>query len=289
MIALCSPASRLRRKRPSERAMPKKSGLRIGLHLLAILLVGGLAMRASFAEEAGSSAHDDHNTSGAPAERGGSQPPSVEDETRGSAKLGSQPAFESDDSKAPKKEGTSKGTEAAAKNANTSVLDGKSPDANDTRITVQSRRLGNGLDKVGEAKGKVASTAMRNFHRRIFSTSRASTRTVRNAISVPIVPHESVERHDGEYPYSRSVVRNPAAGTPGGVGGATGGLAKTEDSLGRPTVPASNARPVIRSVVLSRGTIDGTGVTRPGVGPSRVGGPAKVVSGINGTTIRPKH
>ena len=54
-------------------------------------------------------------------------------------------------------------------------------------------------------------------------------------------------------------------------------------------VPCSSGQNFAGSVVLSRGTIDGMGVTRPGVGPSRVGGPAKVVSGINGTTIRPKH
>jgi hypothetical protein len=35
--------------------------------------------------------------------------------------------------------------------------------------------------------------------------------------------------------------------------------------------------------------INGTGVHRPGAGPAVIGGPAKNVAGINGTTIRAKH
>jgi hypothetical protein len=98
-----------------------------------------------------------------------------------------------------------------------------------------------------------------------------------------------VEQRDSEHSYSSSDLQNPAVGAAGVVGSATGGLAKTEDSLGRPTVPALNECPLVRAAALNRGTINGTGLTRPGVGPSRVCGLAKTVAGINVTTIRLTH
>ncbi len=39
----------------------------------------------------------------------------------------------------------------------------------------------------------------------------------------------------------------------------------------------------------NNGAITGTGVTRPGTGAGIIGGPAKTVAGINGTTIRPRQ
>lgn len=36
-------------------------------------------------------------------------------------------------------------------------------------------------------------------------------------------------------------------------------------------------------------TINGTDASRLSSGPAKLGGPAKPASGINGTTIRPKH
>ncbi len=244
--------------------MPKRTAWRISVCLSAIVLLGALAMRASFAEEGGSSAQDG-KTSGGSAEGGSSQPASGEDATAGAAN-----------------EGTSKGTNAPAINANTPVPDAKNLEGVDTRITVQSRRLGPG-------PGKAVSPAARIFQRPTLSTPRASNRTVRNAIGLPIVQHENTERRDGEQPYSRSVLPNPAAGTMGVARSTTGDLATFEGSLGRPIVPAPNARPVVRSVVVNRGTINGTGLTRPGVGPSGIGGPKKPVTGISGTTIRPAH
>jgi hypothetical protein len=172
--------------------MARNGGLRIGLCVLAIALLGAAAIEPGFAEEVGSSAH------------GGSKP-------------------------------------------------------------------------FGVAKGKAESSATRNFHRRMFSASGASTRTERNAIGVPILQHESTVRHDGEHPG----ITGDAAGN--------GGLAKTEDGLGRPTALTPSAHPHDRSIAPNRGVIDGTAMTRPGRSPSGVGGPAKAVAGINGTTIRPKH
>jgi hypothetical protein len=46
---------------------------------------------------------------------------------------------------------------------------------------------------------------------------------------------------------------------------------------------------IVRPSALNRGTINGTNLARPGFGPSSIGGPARPNTGINGTTIRPKH
>jgi len=43
------------------------------------------------------------------------------------------------------------------------------------------------------------------------------------------------------------------------------------------------------TVAPNRATISGTDASRLSSGPAKLGGPAKPASGINGTTIRPKH
>ncbi|MGO9702734.1 MAG: hypothetical protein ACLPX7_26140 [Xanthobacteraceae bacterium] len=40
---------------------------------------------------------------------------------------------------------------------------------------------------------------------------------------------------------------------------------------------------------MNRSAINGTNLIRAGSAPSGIGGPAKTVAGINGTTIRPPH
>jgi hypothetical protein len=48
--------------------------------------------------------------------------------------------------------------------------------------------------------------------------------------------------------------------------------------------------PVPRPLIVSRGTINGAAFTRPGTALAPLGGPAKpAATGINGTSIRPKH
>ena len=51
--------------------------------------------------------------------------------------------------------------------------------------------------------------------------------------------------------------------------------------------PHANAPTTI--VTPNRATISGNDPSRLGSGPAKLGGPAKPASGINGTTMRPKH
>jgi hypothetical protein len=159
-----------------------------------------------------------------------------------------------------------------ATNVNTPVRESKTPDGIDTRI-VPSRRLGDGRNRVGAAKGNIELPAVRSFPaRRMLSPPGAVNQTRRNAIGASIGP-EKTERPDGMHPNFQSVRQNPAVGTAG---------------VGRPT-SLTTTRPVVPSVAVNRGTINRTGLTRLGFRSSSLGGPAKAVTGINGTTIRPKH
>jgi hypothetical protein len=70
--------------------------------------------------------------------------------------------------------------------------------------------------------------------------------------------------------------------------GVSAGFAAAETAQGqkfrRPQV-----NPTATVIPLGRATISGTGVPRTGSGAAKLGGPAKASSGINGTTMRPKH
>jgi hypothetical protein len=68
------------------------------------------------------------------------------------------------------------------------------------------------------------------------------------------------------------------ANTPGTVG------------LGSPRPLPRPANPTVPgSAPQTRAGITGTGLSRPGYGPSTLGGPAKNGAGISGTGLRPKH
>jgi hypothetical protein len=155
-------------------------------------------------------------------------------------------------------------------------------DAIDTRITVQPRRLGK-RDELREGD-----TKPRPFARHIFRPRRSesSGHVTRDAIGVPVAHPGGIEQGREERHDIPALVNNPGAVPTGFGANASGGLARTGGTPGR---PPSNAYPIVRPTALNRGTINGTTIVRPGFGPSSVGGPAKPVAGISGTTIRPKH
>jgi hypothetical protein len=161
---------------------------------------------------------------------------------------------------------------------------GKDTDAIDTRITVQPRRLGR-RDAVREGDTKPRPFARHIFRPRRLSTREGSGRVTRDAIGLPVVRPDGMEQSTGQRHDLPALVHDPAPATTGFGANAGGGLARTGAALGRP----SNANPIARPAALNRGAINGTSLARPGLGPSSIGGPAKPIAGINGTTIRPKH
>ena len=248
--------------------------MRIVVHFVAIALIGTGLTLACLAEETAR----DGGSSTLSANPDGSRPPAGEDAAADAARLDNQRAPDSkSDSKAVTGEGGPKG-DAVGRDFRPSSAGDKDSDAIDTRITVQPRRLGR-RDAVREGDTKLRLHAPHIFRPRRLSAHEDSSRVTRDAIGLPVARHDGMEQGSGQRHDLPALVHNPAAVT-------TGFDANAGGSLGR---PLSNANPIVRPAALNRGTINGTNLARPGFGPSSVGGPAKQVTGISGTTIRPKH
>jgi hypothetical protein len=219
--------------------------LRIVLHVLATMLVGGWLAQTCLAEDA---SHDgaDSAVSAKPSD---STRPAGED--AGSATNLDRRG----DGRAVTGDRPPKGNEIR-KDGNASDKD---PGGIDTRVTVQPRRLSRRNSMKDSNRPLIAHhTAPRRL-----SSHSAPAQITRDALGVPVVRHEDIGGHDGRQ-------ENP-------------GLART---------PATGPRPPFHAVVNptapNRGAINGTGLTRRGFGPAAIGGPARPVAGISGTTIRPK-
>jgi hypothetical protein len=106
----------------------------------------------------------------------------------------------------------------------------------------------------------------------------------RNAIGQPVAAHDGIHSRN-EDGHALQVHVPAVAGPPAGAAAAGSTEAKTE--LERPAIARPIPGPIVSAPIVQRGTITGTGLVRPNSAPSRVGGPAKVAGGINGTTMRP--
>jgi hypothetical protein len=254
-----------------------KRGLRTGLCLLALVLIGTLAPRAVFAAEAtsgahgdgkGSAAHGDGKGWGAPADSSGHG-------EEGGAKGDAHPSH-GDDNKAEKSSASDRGE--TAKDVGPSAQPAKGSSSPGPYFA-PSRRLDKREGTPGQAKA-MAHPVKPNLSRRLSRVPQPPN-LVRNAIGVPLPPRENTERRDSAHP-SPAVSHPPAAASvvPGNV---TGRLGKTE-GVNHPV-----ANPILTPPAANRGAINGAGVMRHSVGPPRIGGPTASVAGVNGTTIRPKH
>jgi hypothetical protein len=258
--------------------MVRPRTLKFGCRLAAVVLLGALIMRPGFAEDAGSGAHGGGkaSTSG---ESNAARAPSGEDAGGGAPKP---------DAHAPGGEDgkTHDGPPASnetVKDANPSVPGGTEMGAIDTSIA-PPRRLDK-KSKIGEGKAAIESLAMRNLHRRMLSAPRPSHPAVRNAIGVPMPQHKAAERHDSVHPNALAIPHNTPAATAVVPGAAGSRLTKIEGADRH--VP--NPNPVITPPAARSGAITGTALTHHNSGPSQIGGPKAAMTGINGTTIRPKQ
>ena len=102
----------------------------------------------------------------------------------------------------------------------------------------------------------------------------------RNSIGVAVAPRKDVTASGGE-----SLRPPPPLVAPGEPADHLNGGAFPGGS----DIERRSQRPVTTASIPSFGKIEGAGLIRPAVAPSGLGGPAKVVSGINGTTLRSKH
>ena len=297
--------------------MVREPRLRIGPCFLAVVLLSALTTHAAFAEDAASGTHGASGGSSLSSEQSVSRPPSTDDASGGTAKFENHAAPGT--GAASKAEGTSGSTaeqhstrikegpqgnastrpkgdgvkvpngEAAhvvAKGVNSVDARGKTePSAIDTRVTVPSATLR--PDKARDRTPLVKFGAPANFWVRRSPTAGASESITRNAIGLPVVPREGSRGPSDEPHGLPAQVLAPAA--PGTVQGSVADLNRAEGGIDRPTVPRSSTGSIVNAPFVQRGKIDGTGMIRPGFAPSGVGGPAKTVAGINGTTFRLKR
>ena len=287
--------------------------MKIGPVILVAVLFSASAMQASFAEDAASSAsHPEGSTPSA--EPSGSPPPFGDagglvdraksdnhapaenvagPKSEGSA--GTQEERNTTDKQNPKAgvDGGPKGRGVKTGDGSHVVpkgvksLDAHASDAEaiDTHITVQSRRPQNTPGKARDAKSNFRISVPGNIHARRLPAPGAVNPNARNAIGLPVTRHEGIQERSSE-PLG-APVQSPAHEPPGIAAGGAGNL-KT-DGLERSTIARSNPSPIVSAPFAQRGTINGRGLIRPSSAPSGLGGPAKVVAGINGTSARPKH
>ena len=156
----------------------------------------------------------------------------------------------------------------------------------DTRITVQPRGPSSGKPgRVGSTTSPIVPLKLINPHRRTFSPSRAANRLPPNASSIPGVQRQNVKQNVGERFEYKGLAQRPAIAGTSGAGSGGLGLVKPASTLGR--------SPAVQPTVTSPLAGDAKTVIRGGIGgpslnhhASTLGGPARTVTGINGTSIR---
>jgi hypothetical protein len=220
----------MRRKALLRQGNVMENGLKAGSLLLAIGLIGGLAMQPGFAKTFAKTDAKTHHARGAAAE------------------------------------GASTAKRPSAIRA--TPIETLPADSGDTAIGGAPSRGGVSPERARGANA-TKSTAPGNYRVRRITVPGPSDTVPRNSIGVTVVPP-------------------PKTAT------TSGSMLKLEVPLTRAPQSAIASRNVIAKPMTtastpSRGKIDGAGLIRPSTALSGLGGPAKTVAGINGTTVRPKH
>jgi hypothetical protein len=156
----------------------------------------------------------------------------------------------------------------------------------DTRITVQPHGPSSAKPaRIGGAANPIVPVKLINPHRRTFSPSRAANRLPPNASGVAGPRRQNVQQSLGERLQYNGSVQRPSIGAPGGVAVGKPGTALDRQSA----VPSTSISPIgAGSKSVIHGGVGGTSFNRHalGSGSAGIGGPARTVTGINGTSIR---
>jgi len=163
--------------------------------------------------------------------------------------------------------GVSTGARAGAKNAK--PIETQPADTGDTAIGVAPSRAGVTPERARGANVNTKSAAPGNYQVRHITVPSPSDTAPRNSIGVAVVPPPKTATT------SESTLKPAAPLT----------LAPQSAIANRNVI----AKPVTTASIPSRGKIDGAGLIRPSTALFGLGGPAKTLAGINGTTLRPKR
>jgi hypothetical protein len=115
----------------------------------------------------------------------------------------------------------------------------------------------------------------------------------RNAIGVAPQPAGvgpgAAARGTGAGANAAGVVKNDAIGVRGGAGALPAAAPAGTGKIAPGARPAAGVHPATPPFSAYGAGISGTGIARPGVAPSTIGGPAKLATGIAGTGMKPKR
>jgi hypothetical protein len=143
--------------------------------------------------------------------------------------------------------------------------------SNETPAAIAVPRPASPPDKGQGAKAGVKIVAP--DHPQVRHAPSLSAPTARDAIGMPLVRHDVSVGKGGA-----------GVGSPVGVGAAAT-ITRPSAGVGGPR----HASPMTGGNMPSTGRIGGTSLIRSATAPTGLGGPAKTVVGINGTTVRSKH
>jgi hypothetical protein len=149
----------------------------------------------------------------------------------------------------------------------------------DTSVTVQPPRRGFARDQ-RNSNASLKIVKPENLPRRPNVTPAIKPPVVRNAIGQPVK--------------SKSVIVDtlrlaPAAQTPGTIVKGAVGIPSPASPIRPSHLGGTSVHPTVTASISSKGRIDGGRLIRPSVTSLGIGGPARPNSGINGTTVQPRH
>jgi hypothetical protein len=251
--------------------MATQRNFRFAVGLLAALCIGAALVGANAQPAAGPPKPDDRAApkealprEGAP----GAQGPSHDDRR----------AKKDVDGEHPDHAPADKGKSPPTKGAGTPEIHMKDLGPVDTRITVppQPRRT-------DERKQNPLLHSPTGLRTQPPHTQRPGGATPRNSIG------EAVPSSAQPGARAPSQGSSPGAAAPPVTARGSTGPGNPAAALGNPALAPFHPHPITAAPEAPRSTINGTSVARRGNGPSGIGGQAKPLAGINGSTIRPKH
>jgi len=260
-------------------SMAKKSGLRIGLYILAIALLGAAATQATFAKGAAFRAHHakrfsqsagqhaSRSMSGHPNPQGvpttnyhtpaeiSASPEARDVKAHDSASTPNNAGLDERGGKQKNMTGSVAGPkgggvkipsndDATANDRSSVETRARDLNAIDTRITVQSRRTNTNPNKLRDLKSMTTSVAPRGAAVRRGNAPEAGNHVARNAVGARVVRHEDGRGRDGKTHGAVAVSAAAAAGIDRSI---PDSLAKADGSLGgrpsgvQPSVVQPNA------------------------------------------------